>query len=126
MEMDGKIVFFNEPEAVADEEADEDSEAVPHRKPKRKQGKREEDLEGLFGKEGWKQLPNEVYRRYGFTIENGREDLTIAGCWSHARRRFDEAVKALPKAKQKDSRAYLALTMIQAIYREEKQQKQTT
>ena len=54
------------------------------------------------------------------TIENEREDLKIAGCWSHARRRFDEAVKALPKAKQKDSRAYLALTMIQAICREEK------
>ncbi len=54
------------------------------------------------------------------TIEGEREDLRIAGCWSHARRRFDEAVKALPKAKQKDSRAYLALTMIQAIYREEK------
>ncbi len=54
------------------------------------------------------------------TVENEREDLKIAGCWSHARRRFDEAVKALPKAKQKDSRAYLALTMIQAICREEK------
>ena len=40
-------------------------------------------------------------------------------CWSHARRRFDEAVKALPKAKQKNSQAYLALNMIQAIYREE-------
>ena len=57
------------------------------------------------------------------TIECEREDLRIAGCWSHARRRFDEAVKALPKQKQKDSRAYLALTMIQAIYREEKQLK---
>ncbi len=44
-----------------------------------------------------------------------REDLKIAGCWFHARHRFDEAVKALPKAKQKDSSAYLALTMIQAI-----------
>ena len=32
-------------------------------------------------------------------------------------------MKALPKQKQKDSRAYLALTMIQAIYREEKQLK---
>ena len=57
------------------------------------------------------------------TIEGEREDLRIAGCWSHARRRFNEAVKALPKQKQKDSRAYLALTMIQAIYREEKQLK---
>ena len=44
MEVDGKIVFFNEPEAVAAEESGEDPEAVPRRKPKKKQGKREEDL----------------------------------------------------------------------------------
>ena len=315
METDGQIVFFNEPEAVAAEESGEDLEAVLHRRPKKKQGKREEDLEGLpvvvvehsltpeelaarFGEDGFKQLPDEVYRRYSFTpakvgveehhvkvyagkktdeivraphpegllkgslvspsleaaimnakyvnavplyrqekeferyglhisrqnmanwtiqcadrylailydylhekmygyhvlqadetpvlvnkdgrpagsksymwvyrtgmmytecqiilyeyqrtrnashpreflrdfsgicvtdgyqvyhtVESEREDLRIAGCWSHARRRFDEAVKALPKEKQKDSRAYLALSMIQAIYREEKQLK---
>ena len=312
MEVDGKIVFFNESEAVAAEECGNGAEAVPRRRPKKKQGKREEDLDGLpvveiehsispeelaalFGEGGFKQLPDEVYRRYGFTpakveveehhvkvyagkntdeivkaphpecllrgslvspsleaavmnakyvnavplyrqereferyglhisrqnmanwtiqcadrylavlydylheklysyhvlqadetpvlvnkdgrpagsksymwvyrtgrmyterqivlyeyqktrnashpreflkdfngvcvtdgyqvyhtLEDEREDLKIAGCWSHARRRFDEAVKALPKAKQKNSRAYLALTMIQAIYREEK------
>ena len=312
MEVDGKIVFFNEPEAVAAEESTEEPENVSRTRPKKKQGKREEDLDGIpvvvvehsmtdgeledkFGKDGWKQLPDEVYRRYRFTpakieveehhvkvyagketeevikaphpqallrgslvspsleaavmnakyvnavplyrqeqeferyglhisrqnmanwtiqcadrylaalydylheklygyhvlqadetpvlvnkdgrpagsksymwgyrtgrmytecqivlyeyqrtrnashpreflkdfsgvcvtdgyqvyhtIEGEREDLRIAGCWSHARRRFDEAVKMLPKAKQKDSRAYLALTMIQAIYREEK------
>ena len=316
METDGKIVFFNESEAVAAEDSGEYKESVPCRKPKKKPGKREEDLEGLpvvvvehsmtreeleelFGAEGWKQLPDEVYRRYGFTpakveveehhvkvyagkktdeivraphpevllrgclvspsleaaimnakyvngvplyrqeqefercglhisrqnmanwtiqcadrylavlydylhekmygfhvlqadetpvlvnkdgrpagsksymwvyrtgqmytdrrivlyeyqrtrnashpreflkdfsgicvtdgyqvyhtIENEREDLKIAGCWSHARRRFDEAVKALPKARQKESRAYRALTMIQAVYREEKQLKE--
>ena len=316
MEVDGKVVFFNESEAAAAEEnALEEPEGVSRTKPKKKRGKREEDLEGLpvvvvehsmtdgeledkFGKDGWKQLPDEVYRRYSFTpakieveehhvkvyagketeevvkaphprtllrgslvspsleaaimnakyvnavplyrqeqefkryglhisrqnmanwtiqcadrylavlydhlheklygyhvlqadetpvlvnkdgrpagvksymwvyrtgrmytecqivlyeyqktrnashpreflkdfsgvcvtdgyqvyhtIEEEREDLRIAGCWSHARRRFDEAVKALPKQKQKDSRAYLALTMIQAIYREEKQLK---
>ena len=315
MEVDGKIVFFNEPEAVAAEESTEEPENVSRTRPKKKQGKREEDLDGIpvvvvehsmtdgeledkFGKDGWKQLPDEVYRRYRFTpakieveehhvkvyagketeevikaphpqtllrgslvspsleaavinakyvnavplyrqeqeferyglhisrqnmanwtiqcadrylavlydylheklygyhvlqadetpvlvnkdgrpagsksymwvyrtgrmyterqvvlyeyqktrnashpreflkdfngvcvtdgyqvyhtIEGEREDLRIAGCWSHARRRFDEAVKALPKQKQKDSRAYLALTMIQAIYQEEKQLK---
>ena len=312
MEVDGKIVFFNESEAVAAEGLCEDPETGPRRKPQKTPGKREGDLEGLpvvvvehfmtqeelaalFGEEGFKQLPDEVYRRYAFTpakveveehhvkvyagkktdeivraphpesllrgslvspsleaavmnakyvnavplyrqeqefkryglpisrqnmanwtiqcadrylavlydylhekmygyhvlqadetpvlvnkdgrpagsksymwvyrtgrmytdrqivlyeyqrtrnashpreflkdfsgvcvtdgyqvyhtVENEREDLRIAGCWSHARRRYDEAVKALPKAKQKDSRAYLALTMIQAIYREEK------
>ena len=316
MEVDGKVVFFNESEAVAAEEnALEEPEGVSRTKPKKKQGKREEDLEGLpvvvvehsmtdeeledkFGKDGWKQLPDEVYRRYSFTpakveveehhvkvyagkkteeivkaehpecllrgslvspsleaavmnakyvnavplyrqeqeferyglhisrqnmanwtiqcadrylavlydylheklysyhvlqadetpvlvnkdgrpagsksymwvyrtgrmyterqivlyeyqktrnashpreflkdfngvcvtdgyqvyhtIEGEQEDLRIAGCWFHARRRFDEAVKALPKQKQKESRAYLALTMIQAIYQEEKQLK---
>ena len=312
IEVDGRIVFFNEAEAVAEEESGEAVETATRQKPKKRQGKREEDLSGLpvvviehsmpeeelekrFGKDGFKQLPDEVYRRYGFTpakveveehhvkvyagkktdeivraphpecllrgslvspsleaavmnakyvnavplyrqeqeferyglhisrqnmanwtiqcadrylailydylheqmygyhvlqadetpvlvnkdgrsagtksfmwvyrtgrmytnrqivlyeyqktrnashpreflknfngicvtdgyqvyhtIETEREDLKIAGCWSHARRRFDEAVKALPKTKQKESRAYLALTMIQAIYREEK------
>ena len=315
MEVDGKIVFFNEAEAVAEEESGEAAGIATRQKPQKRQGKREEDLSGLpvvviehsmseeeleerFGKDGFKQLPDEVYRRYGFipakveveehhvkvyagkktdeivraphpecllrgslvspsleaavmnakyvnavpfyrqeqeferyglhisrqnmanwtiqcadrylailydylhekmysyhvlqadetpvlvnkddrpagkksfmwvyrtgrmytdyqivlyeyqktrnashpreflkdfngicvtdgyqvyhTIETEREDLKIAGCWSHARRRFDEAVKALPKATQKDSRAYLALTMIQAIYREEKRLK---
>ena len=316
LEVDGKIVFFNESEAVAAEAAEEEEASVSRRKPKKNPGKRKEDLSGLpvvvvehsmteeelaalFGAQGWKQLPDEVYRRYGFTparveveehhvkvyagkktdeivraphpesllrgslvspsleaavinakyvnavplyrqeqeferyglhisrqnmanwtiqcadrylavlydylhekmyhyhvlqadetpvlvnrdgrpagsksymwvyrtgrmyadrqmvlyeyqktrnashpreflknfsgicvtdgyqvyhtIETEREDLKIAGCWSHARRRFDEAVKALPKSKQKDSRGYLALTMIQAIYREEKQLKE--
>ena len=315
MEVEGKIVFFNESEAVAAKENTQEEESVSRRKPEKKQGKREEDLDGLvvvivehsmtdeeledkFGKDGWKRLPDEVYRRYRFTpakieveehhvkvyagketeevvkaphprtllrgslvspsleaavmnakyvnavplyrqeqeferyglhisrqnmanwtiqcadrylavlydylheklygyhvlqadetpvlvnkdgrpagsksymwvyrtgrmyterqivlyeyqktrnashpreflkefsgvcvtdgyqvyhtMEGEREDLQIAGCWSHARRRFDEAVKALPKQKQKNSRAYLALTMIQAIYREEKQLK---
>lgn len=54
------------------------------------------------------------------TLEKEREDLTIAGCWAHARRRYDEAVKALPEKDQKSSLAYLALKQIQAIYREEK------
>ena len=53
------------------------------------------------------------------TIEKEREDLKIAGCWTHARRRFDEALKALSKEQQKKSLAYLALKQIQAIYREE-------
>lgn len=316
MEIDGEIVFFNEAEAVAAEDSVEETDAASRKRPQKKKGKREEDLEGLpvvliehsmkedelkdvFGADGWKQLPDEVYRRYGFTpakveveehhvkvyvgkkteeiikaphpgcllrgslvspsleaavlnakyvnaiplyrqeqeferyglhisrqnmanwtiqcadrylailydylheriydyhvlqadespvlvnkdarpagsksymwvyrtgrmyterqivlyeyqktrnashprkflkdfsgicvtdgyqvyhtIEEEREDLRIAGCWSHARRRFDEAVKVLPKAKRKESRAYLALTMIQAIYREEKQLKE--
>ena len=48
MEVDGKIVFFNEAEAVAAEgNTQEEPESVSRRKPKKKQGKREEDLDGL-------------------------------------------------------------------------------
>ena len=54
------------------------------------------------------------------TIEKERKDLKIAGRWAHARRRFDEALKALPKEKQDKSLAYLALKQIQAVYREDK------
>lgn len=44
MEVDGEIVFFNESEAVAaEDDGGRDPEAVPRRKPKKKQGKREED-----------------------------------------------------------------------------------
>lgn len=53
------------------------------------------------------------------TLENERDDLVVAGCWAHARRRYDEAIKALPKSNRKDSLAYIALKQIQAIYREE-------
>lgn len=53
------------------------------------------------------------------TLEKEREDLKIAGCRAHARRRFDEALKALPKASRNKSLAYLALKQIQAVYREE-------
>lgn len=52
-------------------------------------------------------------------LENEQESLKIAGCWSHARRRFDEATKAMPKDSRVKSLAYLALKQIQAIYREE-------
>lgn len=33
------------------------------------------------------------------------EDLTIAGCWVHARRRFDEALKTIPASTQKKIRS---------------------
>src|SRR5699024_1750779 len=72
MEVDGTIVFFNEAEAVAAESADDSLEEVPRQRPKKKRGKREEDLKGLpvivvehsmeekeleqrFGQGGWKQ-----------------------------------------------------------------------
>ena len=53
------------------------------------------------------------------TLEKELEELTIAGCWVHCRRRFDEALKLIPKPSQKESNAFLLMKQIQAIYREE-------
>lgn len=53
------------------------------------------------------------------TLEKELEKLTIAGCWVHCRRRFDEALKLVPKSYQKESNAFLLMKQIQAIYREE-------
>lgn len=51
------------------------------------------------------------------TLERVREDLKIAGCWSHARRRFANVVKTLGKDKSKGTLAYDALKQIAAIYK---------
>lgn len=52
-------------------------------------------------------------------IEKEREGLKIAGCWAHARQRYDEAVKAMPEEDRKKSVANKALSMIRAISTEE-------
>lgn len=53
------------------------------------------------------------------TLEKELEELTIAGCWVHCRRRFDEALKLINKSHQKESEVFLLMKQIQAIYREE-------
>ena len=67
-----------------EEEQDGEADNIPRPKTRKKKGKREEDLQGLpvvtvehsmdekeleeyFGEDGWKELPDEVYRRYSFT-----------------------------------------------------------
>lgn len=55
-------------------------------------------------------------------IDRINPDITFAGCWTHARRRYAEALKALPESKKKqasDTIAYQALKRIAAIFREE-------
>ena len=84
MEVDGTIIFFNEAEAVYDPEVTEPEqleEPVPHSV--KKKGKKDQDLSGLpteridhymteeeliaeFGRNGWKQLPDAISRRYRF------------------------------------------------------------
>lgn len=56
-----------------------------------------------------------AYRK--LDLEN--PDIIFAGCWTHTRRYFSDALKALPKAAQKtakDTVAYEALKRIGAIY----------
>jgi len=60
------------------------------------------------------------------TIEKERQNLRIAGCWVHARRKFDEALEVLPKEQRKKSNAFLVMSQIQAIYREEGKLKDLT
>lgn len=44
------------------------------------------------------------------------EDITVVGCWTHARRKFDEAMKALPKGKAKGSSASQGLAYCNLLF----------
>ena len=44
------------------------------------------------------------------------EDITVVGCWAHARRKFDEAVKSLPKGKGKGSSASQGLAYCNLLF----------
>ena len=57
------------------------------------------------------------------TLEKEKEDLTIAGCWVHGRRKFEEVLATIPAEGKKESVAYLVMKQIQAIYREERKLK---
>ena len=44
------------------------------------------------------------------------EDITVVGCWAHAWRKFDEAVKSLPKGKAKGSSASQGLAYCNLLF----------
>ena len=44
------------------------------------------------------------------------DEVTVVGCWAHARRKFDEAVKSLPKGKVKGSSAYQGLAYCNLLF----------
>ena len=48
------------------------------------------------------------------------ENVTLVGCWTHARRKFDEAIKSLPKDKVKGSSAYRGLVFCDLLFAIEK------
>lgn len=112
VEIDGKIAFFNEAEAVCDLEVSEEEEAAPRRK--KAIGKKEQDMSGLpvnridhylsedeliaeFGEKGWKQLPDEISRRYRFVPAKVEVDEHHVGVY--AGKADDHMIKAPhPKA----------------------------
>ena len=81
-DVNGELVMFNEAEALASlDKNEEETDSKKH--PVKKKGKREAELSGIpvikvehylteeelqerFGKNGWKQLPDEIYKRYRF------------------------------------------------------------
>ena len=68
------------------------------------------DFKGIVVCDGYS-----AYRK----LDRKNPDILFAGCWSHARRRFAEALKALPKTAQKNAKetvAYEAVSRIAAIY----------
>jgi len=66
------------------------------------------DFSGILVTDGY-----EVYH----SLERNRENLVVAGCWSHARRRFAEVVKTQGVENAKGTIAYEALRQIAAIYK---------
>lgn len=65
------------------------------------------DYEGVCVTDGY-----QVYHK----LAKEKGNLTVAGCWAHARRRYEEAVKALPVKSRKSSLAWQALEQINMIY----------
>ena len=53
------------------------------------------------------------------TLEKELEELTIAGCWVHCRRRVNDALNTIKEPFRKESESFLLMKQIQAIYREE-------
>lgn len=61
-------------------------------------------------------LVTDGYQVY-HTLEKEQENLMVAGCWSHGRRKFAEIVKTLGKENAKGTLAYDALRQIATIYK---------
>ena len=52
-------------------------------------------------------------------LHKEHRDIKLARCWAHARRRFAEIVKDVPREKQKNSKAYKILTEIEKLFENE-------
>jgi len=52
----------------------------------------------------------------GYAGYHNLPDIRLAGCWAHFRRKFDEALKALPSKKRSETRAREALQRIDRLF----------
>lgn len=59
----------------------------------------------------------------GYKAYRSIDDVTIVGCWAHARRRFCEALEILPEEQRKDSTAAIGLDYCGKLYAIEKKMK---
>jgi transposase len=73
----------------------------------------------LEGYQGY--LQTDGYAGYNDVVKEN--DLIHLGCWAHARRKFDETIKAQGKKKQKAGRAHQGMAYIRALYRIEREAK---
>jgi transposase len=88
--------------------------------PTRKQEVPERLLEGFSG-----YLQTDAYA--GYNLVGSRDEIIMLACWAHARRKFDEAVKALgKKGKNRPGRAQKALSFIQSLYQVERRSRKMT
>ena len=73
--------------------------------------KQEHPRQFLTGFQGY--LHTDGYSGY----HNLPEGITVVGCWAHARRKFDEAMKSLPKGKAKNSSAAQGLAYCSLLFK---------
>lgn len=52
----------------------------------------------------------------GYSAYHKLQGITVVGCWAHARRKFDEAVKALPEDQREGSAAQLGLDFCNKLF----------
>jgi len=81
-------------------------------KPDRRAGNAVKFLKGFRG-----YLHTDGYSGY----HNLPDEIRVVGCWAHARRKFDEAVKALPKEEQAGSAALEGQRYCSALFALEKE-----
>lgn len=60
----------------------------------------------------------------GYAAIGRQPDITSQGCWAHARRKFDEAIKG-QKDPKKTGKAHAGLALIQKLYRIEREIKES-